>query len=550
MGYVSLGELILTEISQNPSNINAYEDLFCHIRNLYEEGNDEGYRLNKMLMREVQRNLHRDVIRLTEVYKHTLLIDSHLSFDSYLQYLEWNRKPSERFYLPRRKALREHIEALQMLEDGELDELFLSQPARTGKTTLAMMFVSWIIGKHPEMSNLYSAFSDTITKAFYNGVLEICQDPTYTWKEIFPDAKIVQTDAQNETININRKKRYASITSRSLYGTLNGSCDCNGYLIADDLISGIEEAMNKDRLVSAWGKVDNNLLPRAKESAKLLWWGTRWSVADPIGNRLDILENEPQFKSRRYKVINIPALDDNDESNFDYDYGVGFSTDFYRQRRASFERNNDMASWFAQYMGVPIEREGTLFSPDDFRYYNGILPPTMPDRIFMAVDPSWGGGDFVAAPICYQYDEDIYVADVVYDNGDKRITQPLLTSAIINHKVQAVQFECNKMTESYKDEVDRALRGKGYRCNLMGKPAPTNKGKEQRIFDAAPEIREHFIFLESGYRSKHYNQFLQNVYGFKMYGKNDHDDAPDSLSMARDMAFSRKIRAGVFKRTF
>ena len=199
----------------------------------------------------------------------------------------------------------------------------------THNTTLLMFFITWVMGRDSERSNLYSAYSDTITSAFYNGILEILNDPTtYLWRDVFPSAKIASTNSKNETININRNKRYASLTCRSLYGTLNGSTDADGMLISDDLLSGIEEALNKDRLVTVWGKVDNNLLSRAKGSAKILWCGTRWSLTDPIGLRIDTISNNSNFASRRFKIINMPALDENDESNFDYAYGVGFTTEF------------------------------------------------------------------------------------------------------------------------------------------------------------------------------------------------------------------------------
>lgn len=205
--------------------------------------------------------------------------------------------------------------------------------------------------------------------------------------------------------------------------------------------------------------------------------------------------NDERFKTRRFAVINLSALDENDESQFNYDYGVGFSTEYYQQRRASFERNNDMASWAAQYMGEPIERDGALFTPDDFRYYNGELPTDVePDRIFMAVDPAFGGGDFVASPVCYQYGEDIYVHDVVYDNRDKKVTQPLLVKAVMEHNVQAMQVEANKSTESYKEGIEEELKKQGYRLNITTKAAPTDKAKYQRIFDKAPDIREMMIF--------------------------------------------------------
>lgn len=421
----------------------------------------------------------------------------------------------------------------------------------THNTTILMLLVTWIIGRNSEMSNLYSAYSDTITKAFYSGVLEIINDPvTYLWKDVFPEAKVVQTNAQEETLNIDRKKRYPSLTCRSLYGTLNGACDCNGFEISDDLIGGIEEALNKDRLIAAWSKVDNNLLPRAKEKAKLLWCGTRWSMIDPAGLRMDLLENDERFANRRWKIINLSALDENDESQFDYDYEVGFSTDYYRQRRASFERNNDMASWTAQYMGQPIEREGALFSPGEFRYYNGTLPDGEPDRVFMAADPAFGGGDFVAGGACFQYGDDIYLHDVVYNDGDKKVTQPLLAKAIIENEVKAMQIEANKSTESYKDGIEAILKEKGYHLSIRTKAAPPNKAKSQRIFDKAPDIREHIILRESGKRTKEYELFCQNVFSYKMFGKNKNDDAPDCLAMVMDMVYSPDRHCRIVKRRF
>ena len=520
-----------------------------------KEDEAQSHRYNEMLRNQIMLAMKkvpkkREVRLWFDLYTRTLLFDAKRSFDCYMLYMEIDRKPEERFYLPRRKILKQAVDAMQSLADGELDELFISQPPRTGKTTLLTFFATWLMGRDPQKSNLYSAYSDIITSAFFSGVLEIMNDAvTYKWQDVF-NVPIKNKNAQLEIVDVGRRKRYPSLTCRSLYGTLNGACDCSGLLMSDDLIGGIEEALNKDRLIAAWSKVDNNLIPRAKESAKILWVGTRWSMADPAGIRMSLLEEDERFADRRYKIINLPALNEKDQSNFDYDYGVGFSTKFYRQRRASFEHNNDMASWSAQYMGQPIEREGTLFTPDGFRYYNGDLPDEEPDRKFMAVDPAFGGGDFVAGPIAYQYGNDIYITDVVYSNEAKNITQPMIAEKAVKHCLNALQIEANKMTIAYKEGVESLLKAKNYRLNMTTKPAPPTTSKEQRIFDKAPDIRERCIFLEPGKRSKEYDQFMQNVFLFKIAGKNKHDDAPDSLAMLMDMASHTGGAYTVFKRPF
>ena len=471
------------------------------------------------------RDLRRDIFTAIAVF----------DFDSYMIALEWNRKAEQRFYLPRRKVLKQSVDAIQDLEDNKLDELFLSQPPRTGKSTLMIFAMTWKVGRNSELSNLYSAYSDKITGAFYNGCLEVINDKvTYRWSEIFHGHSLVATNGKDLTFDIDRRKHYPSVTARSIQGTLNGACDATGWLISDDFVSGIEEAMSKDRLVSLWSKVDNNFITRGKLNAKFIWEGTRWSNSDPIGLRLEVLSRE-ENSHIRYKVINIPALNENDESNFNYDYGVGFSTEYYLSRRSSFEHNQDIASWSAQYQGEPIEREGTVFAPEDMNFYNGELPPDdMLVRKFMVVDPSFGGGDYTASPVVFQYtDGSIYVVDVVYDNGEKTVTQALIVEKIITYGIQAVRFECNKMTMSYKEEVEAKLTAKGIKINLMTKAAPNNQSKEARIFDKAPTIRG-FYFLDENKRSKAYATFMVNVYSFRVTGHNKHDDAPDSLAMAAD----------------
>ena len=550
---------IQQHIAEKPSEIEAYKDFFDFLRVLSKEdynGKTNPIRTQIVYIRDrlsdlMRRNVDPDTtIEAGNILKKTYLFTAKDNFIDYMVYLEWNRKPKERFWLPRAKVLTPIAEALQALADDRLDELFLSMPPRTGKTTLMLFYVTWLIGRDSEQSNLYAAFSDMITNAFYSGVLEIINDPeTYLWGDVFPNAKINGTNAKDETLNVGRRKRYPSITCRSLYGTLNGACDANGVIISDDLIGGIEEALNKDRLVSAWSKVDNNLIPRAKEGCKLLWIGTRWSISDPAGLRMNLLQTDRRFSSRRYKIVNIPALSERGYSNFRYDYGVGFSTEYYQQRKASFEKNNDDASWLAQYQGEPVERSGTLFERTEMKYFSELPDESTLIRKFAACDPAFGGGDFCSMPICYQFESGTYVVDVVYSNASKKFTQPTIANRIIEHGIQAVQFECNLSTAAYKEGVEDILKEKGYHCNVTYKVAPNNVSKEVRIYDKAPEIRD-LYFLEGAKRNSEYEQFMTNVFSFTINGRNKHDDSVDSLAMCVEMENYSGLRLKVRKRWF
>ena len=437
---------VYSVIDSGKKDISPYKDAFSLIRSIGEENNAVQVEMAHYLRGKVADGMRANDgwfrSELFGLYRSILCYAAPGCFDDFMLYTEINRPPENQFWLPRRKILLPTAKMLEDLENGELDEGFISMPPRKGKTGIVKMFVAWVILRDSERSNLYSTYSDTVAKTFFEGLLEIFTDSaTYAWKDIFPAERLVHTDAKDSRIDFDRRKAYSSFTGRSLYGSLNGTCDASGYQIMDDPHSGIEEAMNRDRLDAAWRHVENDFMTRqSRDKITRLWIGTRWSLYDVLARRMDSLTNDPEFKDIRWKEIRIPALNDKDESNFEYDYGKGTTTQSFKQIRSSFERNNDIASWNAQFQQEPIERQGAVFNPQDMSFYNGVLPEEPPDRVFMGVDPAWGGGDFVAAPVCYQYGNDIYVQDVVYTAEDKRISQPAIVNMVKKHNVAAITF--------------------------------------------------------------------------------------------------------------
>lgn len=472
-----------------------------------------------------------------------LRVEGRYLLDSYCIYIEKDRKPEERFYQPRRKTLSKVVDICQELEDDKLDEAFVHMPARVGKTQIITLAMAWHCCRNMENSNLYCSYKEDAGGSFLDGVKEIWTDPIYKHMDIFPETKIVSTDAKANTIDLGRKKKYKSLSGKGLTSGLNGLYDANGWLVADDVLEGIQDVLNPVILERKQQIFDNNLMKRKKEGCKVLYNGTIWSLHDIFMNRQAFLENNPEAKDTRWKILKIPALDpDTDESNFEYDYNVGFSTKYYRMERAKFEENDDMASWFCQCQQEPIEREGSVFNPEHMNFYNGILPNEPPLKIVAACDVALGGGDYLSMPIAYVYtDGSVYIHDVVYDNSEKEITQPLVVRAIIDNNVGTAFFEANAMGLGYKDDIDRMLKEKGQRVNVESRyaqqmmlstgasVAKSHVRKEQRIWDNAGDIRK-FIFRQPGCQSSMYRKFMNSVYSFTMTGRNRNDDAPDSLA--------------------
>lgn len=464
----------------------------------------------------------------------TLLAAAEYDFDSFYLYIERDRLRSERFYEPRRATLKRISDALMDVEYGDLKEIFIHTPPRIGKSQLITGFTAWHCSKDSEHSNLYVTHKEDLGGAFLDGVMELLQDPTYRYHDVFPRTKIASTNAKSHKLNLDRDKKYATLSGKGLESGLNGEYDAYGLLILDDILEGVQDVLSPDVLKRKRTIYQNNVLSRAKESCKILNIGTIWATNDIYMQRREILETSPEFKDRKFETIIIPALDPNtDESNFDYEYGVGYSTEAFRQKRAEFEANDDLAGWWSQYQQMPIDRKGAVFNPEHMLYYKD-LPTIKPLKVIAHGDTALGGGDYVAFPIVYVYEDGRwYMEDVVFDNSEKHITQPQIVSKIKKHDLKNVHFESNQGGEGYKDDIVRMLReDKEFkrRVNITSDWAPSTKRKAQRIWDCAEQIR-HIYFKDPQHRHEQYRKFMNNLFSFTMnMTKKQHDDAPDSLA--------------------
>lgn len=462
--------------------------------------------------------------RFFDLYNRCLLFRAPYYFDDYLLYLEKDREYKDMFYLPKRKHLLNHglIQTLQDLEDDKLDIASISMPPGTQKTTLEKFFASWVIGRHPEDYSLFFSHSGDITRMFYDGILSITTDPVeYKWNEIFPDVKLQDTNAKKETINFNKYKPFANIQCSSVGAKNAGKVRCNRYLYCDDLIGGIEEALNKVRLDKLWSVYGVDAKQRKMDGCKELHIATRWSVHDIIG-RIQVL----YAGSDRVRFIAIPDIDPvTGKSNFDYEYN-GFSVEFFNDQALSM----DEISYKCLYKNEPIEREGLLYTDDDLRRFLD-LPIRDPDAIIGICDTKDKGTDFLFLPALYQYGDDYYCVDCICDdNSDYGIQYENCAKIIVDHKMQQCQFESNNGGSRVAYEVDQLVKQKHGRCNITSKVTTSNK--ETKIIVNADWVKKHVLFKDkSMYKSReNYGVMMAFLLSYTVKGKNPHDDVPDGFA--------------------
>ena len=474
-----------------------------------------------------------------DLYWQYLLMEAqNYQVDSGLLYLEKNRIPKERFYEPRRNVFLQHniIGSLQDLMDDKLDIFALSVPPGCGKSTLEDFFLSLVGGWFPNDFNLSSAHSSILTRSLYDGVLEIINDPVeYTWHEIFPNVEIQGTNAKETTVNLERNGRFKTWTFRSIDGSLTGATRCNRFLTADDLVSGIEEALNKNRLDTLWTKVVNDLRSRRLEGCKEFYIATRWSVHDPIGKLQQLYAGNP-----RARFIAVPALDENGKSNFLFTVN-GFSEKYFNDAKESM----DEISYNCLYQQQPVEREGLLLPPDKLKRFffskedvpDGcadeyiIIPDKDADAIWAVCDTKDKGTDFESLPIAYQYGDKFFFPDVVFDDTtDYDILDRKTADILIRHNPHKIRFESNNVGNRVAHNIQKMITGK---CRAEIETKPTSANKETKILVNSDYIAKHFYFLHpSQYKAKSdYGLFMANVTTYTTRAKVPHDDGIDSLAM-------------------
>jgi predicted phage terminase large subunit-like protein len=479
--------------------------------------------------------------KLNNLYKETLLLEAQFKrFDSYMLYLELNREPSKRFWLPRREQLLPVADAIQDLIDDKLDILTISLPPGSGKSTLEIFLHSMLIGANPDSPSLASGHSNILTNSIYEGVLGIINDKEeYLWHDVYPDWKDPITNAKEQTIDLNKRHRFSSLTCRAIGASLTGATRCEQILTADDLVSGIEEALSMERLDKLWQAYTNDLKSRKKLGCKELHLATRWSVHDPIGRLERMYGDNPRFK-----CLVIPALNEKGESNFNYKYGVGFDTQYFEDMR----ENLDDCSFRALFMNEPIEREGLVYDETELRRYFE-LPDEEPEVIIAVCDTKDKGTDYCVQIVGYKYGDNYYIDDVICDNNLPEMVDGRLIECLLRNNVQMANYESNNAGGRVAKDVQQAIKDRGGRTKITTKFTTANK--ETKIIVNSAWVKEHCLFKakEKYNKQSDYGRFISMLCSYTMAGKNKNDDVPDAVSMFAEYAQSFvQRRVEVFKR--
>lgn len=449
--------------------------------------------------------------------------------DSFFTYIECDEKdPYKRFYLPRKDRLKPIITAYQEVYDGKLDFLSVSQPKRTGKTTSGLRLSLMMGGRKPDGSIFATGKGEGLVKSFFGGINETFDDKAMyeRYLKVFPDAVKVGQNADELTIHLGKKRRFATFTCRPIDGSIVGNTEANVLLYIDDCVKNHEEARNRDRLEFLCEKVTDDVMGRRIEGTPIIIQGTKYSLYDPITH----LQEKAVEMGWKWREVAIPALDlITDESNWEIikEGKKIFTTDYYRKERMLVTEE----TWAAEFQQEPFEAKGRMFPSDKLNYFTELPVDREPDAIMAACDCADKGEDSCSMPIAYVYGQEVFIVDVVFDNSGVEHTKPECANSLIKHNVKTVVFESNSAGEYFGRDVMTLVRQFGGRCSDRYKFNCANK--ITRMENARDNIIRDYYFLDkSKYdRGSQYDKFMKEFTTMTRSGKVKHDDAPDSLAL-------------------
>lgn len=535
MDYSKMKSSIDRAILKSPLDVAAYDDKFALCRDYEGTEFRLAHEWNQALQEEIRAGLKlavdtRDFKTAEEfdnlLFRSLLFCAPHY-FDAYLQAVEYGKPLDKKFYLPRRHYLRRYVEGYQEVLEGKLDFLSISMPKRCGKSQLGINFTNMLSGKFPDRSTLMEGTGDDLVQSFYKGCLEYIQQPNdYHFYDIFPESKLVQTNADTKVINLLHKSRFPTVMCRSIDARQVGLSEATNLLYLDDCVEGREEAKNRQRLDDKWEVISGDIIGRAIEGTPIVICGTRYSLYDPIGH----LQEEMRKQGKRCKIIETPALDPvTDESNFEYirEGRKVFTTQYFRDQREMLSAEQ----FESEFQQQPFEAKGILFPEASLNRYFELPVDREPDSIIAVCDTADKGADYCSMPIAAVYGDEVYIVDVVFDDSPPEVTKPECAKALMDNLVVAGTFESNNAGTYFARDVQQILTDRKYVCNIRTKRTISNK--QTRIEFASDNIIKHFYFKDPSLyaRNSQYAMFMKQVTTYTRSGKVPYDDAPDSLSL-------------------
>lgn len=399
---------------------------------------------------------------------------------------------------------------------GELQDFYrssneqicvINMPPRHGKSRTAGKFVEWILGINPNEKIMTGSYNEDLSSSFAKSVRDTIAAEktlgTLVYNDIFPNTKIKYGEASAKKWALEGSGQ-ANYLATSPTGTATGF-GCT-LMIIDDVIKNAQEAYNEQVLQKHIDWFNNTMLSRTETGFKIIIIMTRWASNDLAGY---ILENYNNVRHINYQAIQ--------EDGSMLCEQILNKEDFELKTK---NMNKDIV--YANYQQEPIDVKNRLYT--GFKTYEK-LPPA--HYIMNYTDTADEGDDYLCSIDYIMYMNDYYILDIIYTQEPMEITEPAVAEMMTKDNVGFSNIESNNGGRGFARNVEKELK------KLNNKHTKIHwfhqgENKQARILSNSTGVMNN-IYFPLNWKDK-YPDFAKHILHYVRNGKNEHDDAEDTLT--------------------
>lgn len=412
-------------------------------------------------------------------------------------------------------------EALKKVLEGKPARIILEVPPRHGKSELATIkFPAWVLGKHPEMPIIVSAYSADLAEKFGQKTRDIMQDEVY--KKLFNTRLRADTQAKGNWLT----DKGGGYTATGIGGSITGK----GFKIGiiDDPFKNREEGDSEKERENKWQWYTSTFYTRQEGISAIIVIATRWHLDDLIGRLKQQEENARKaglVEFDNWEVIRYPAIAEEDELHRKKGEAL-WPEKFDIKILENIKNTIGVYDWASLYQQDPILAENAEFKKDWFKYFEEsdlrgkeLIYKTTID---LAISKDKEADNTVIRTVAKEKDKPYwYLIEEIAGHLD-----PLQTiDAIFKHYLtyrSEIWLETNAYQKALKYFIEEEQRKREEYFFVNELKRNTNQNKEMRIRGLIPLYKAGIVFHRKS-DTELERELLQ-------FPKGKHDDRIDALA--------------------
>jgi predicted phage terminase large subunit-like protein len=409
-------------------------------------------------------------------------------------------------YIPGRhlELINEYL--IKLLDDNDpLDRLCVVLPPRHGKSTLISTYTpAYAMMKFKHMQIMQISYGKSLVEDFTLASRDIVD--SYGPYSLDPSLQ------RKDSYQLERPN-----TSKCFCSGVMGPITGKGadLLILDDLVNGVDDALNEKHLTKLRNWYEGTLLSRLHKNGRILMVSTRWAVDDIIGQ---ILEEDG------WTIIDLPVYCDDPENDLlGREEGEILWPEHLDEEFIADKRKRMGEYWFTvSYMGRPYPMTGNMIDPAYIQSFSRVHVTRDHRTRILYLDPAFTDGalnpqaDYSVFTVVDFYGGNFYVHKQVAGQWATPKTKHMASVLFNTWKPDIFKIEevsASKIMINDLQELGIPVMGFN----------PGQKSKESRLMELVPWIESGKVFF------KYQEDFTECLEQLRSFPHSRKDDFIDSL---------------------